>query len=823
MRRIPLLLLTLLTLLVLSPSPATADETITVTDVLLREVETAGLRARAIDPIERAICAGRWTPPRAGEPDRDGVVWQPASADPPGWIRDDRLRRAYAHATVTVDEPGVWLLEAMGYRGVYVDGELRTGNVYGYTDDWQPWQPAFDWARIPVRLAAGENELLFFGSRYGLMRARLVPVSAPLLLNADDVTRPDLVVGETVDTQAAIAVINATDRVITTATLVAALDGEEPVRVDVPVLPPYGVRKVGFAIAGTARDTVGTCEVALDLRLDGQAVDHAAVTLDVKQPHENRRVTFRSRIDGSVQYYGYLPPLAGPRPHAYEHGLVLSLHGAAVEAINQSGSHAPLTWAHVVAPTNRRPFGFNWEDWGRLDALEVLGLAWSEYDTDPDRTYLTGHSMGGHGSWHLATLYPDRFAAVGPSAGWVSFWSYRPDREPVDPSPLATMLERATLPSRTREFAPNLASMGVYVLHGLDDEVVSVEEARLMRRTLAPFHRDVDWHEQPGAGHWWDLSDAPGADCVAWAPMFDFFARHRRPWGHERRHAAFRTPNPAISAGTGGVFIAQQRRPFVTSSLDVAEDPARHRLDVTTGNVSVFHLDRPHVDLVVVDGDTLRTGEHAGGTIYFHRDDGWKIGRPAGLADQRHGARGGGFREAFGRHVQLVYGTRGTPAETAWALARARHDAEHLWYQGNASLDVIPDTAFEPGAEPDRNVILYGNADTHEDWPDLWTGDDLRVGSDALVIGDRELRGEGLGLLAVRPRPGSQLASVGIVAGTGLPGLLLTDRRPFLAPGVAYPDVTVFEDLGDGTVVRAAGFFSNAWTVAGGEFVWVDR
>ena len=24
--------------------------------------------------------------------------------------------------------------------------------------------------------------------------------------------------------------------------------------------------------------------------------------------------------------------------------------------------------AEVVAPTNRRPFGFDWQDWGRLDA-----------------------------------------------------------------------------------------------------------------------------------------------------------------------------------------------------------------------------------------------------------------------------------------------------------------------------------------------------------------------------------------------------------------------------------------------------------------------
>jgi hypothetical protein len=66
---------------------------------------------------------------------------------------------------------------------------------------------------------------------------------------------------------------------------------------------------------------------------------------------------------------------------------------------------------------------------------------------------------------------------------------------------------------------------------------------------------------------------------------------------------------------------------------------------------------------------------------------------------------------------------------------------------------------------------------------------------------------------------------VAVIGGTGLPGCRLTDRRPYLAPGVAYPDVTVLQDRHDaaGTVVRAAGFLGPAWTVAGGELVWDDR
>jgi len=75
----------------------------------------------------------------------------------------------------------------------------------------------------------------------------------------------------------------------------------------------------------------------------------------------------------------------GSEPRA----LVLSLHGAAVQALNQVNSYARKDWCHIVAPTNRRPYGFDWEDWGRLDALEVLEHARKRLGTDPRRTYLT--------------------------------------------------------------------------------------------------------------------------------------------------------------------------------------------------------------------------------------------------------------------------------------------------------------------------------------------------------------------------------------------------------------------------------------------------
>ena len=83
---------------------------------------------------------------------------------------------------------------------------------------------------------------------------------------------------------------------------------------------------------------------------------------------------------------------------------------------------------------------------------------------------------------------------------------------------------------------------------------------------------------------------------------------------------------------------------------------------------------------------------------------------PSERSAQKGPQRYGPFKEVFRNHVVLVYGTHGTAEENAWALARARYDAETFWYRGNGSIDVLSDRTFNPAHELDRNVVLYGNA-----------------------------------------------------------------------------------------------------------------
>jgi predicted peptidase len=68
-----------------------------------------------------------------------------------------------------------------------------------------------------------------------------------------------------------------------------------------------------------------------------------------------------------------------------------------------------------------------WAD-NRHALITLVDWALANYRVDAARIYLTGLSMGGRGTWDMATLYPNRFAAVAPICGWGDGLFGYPDR-----------------------------------------------------------------------------------------------------------------------------------------------------------------------------------------------------------------------------------------------------------------------------------------------------------------------------------------------------------------------------------------------------------
>lgn len=794
-----------------SPLTAHADEQPAITSVLRLDRVGVGRRSTVnTDAIEYQVATGSFVSPKEGDevtaPDGSVHQWEAMPVGEGGGYGP--IGGGWAYATVVAESDSIWMLKGNGYRHVYVNGEPRVGDLYG-----------LGIVSLPIRLKEGENTFLFKAGRGGFSLEFAEP-PADVFLETRDSTLPDYVRGDTSEVFAGILISNATDRWLSGLTVRAGL-GDAETSTEVSILPPLATKKIPVRLppcpAGDDESVRVRLEIVCDETMIGEPIDLSISVRDANQKHSR---TFISGIDGSVQYFGVTPPSdATVESPSESKSLLLTLHGASVEGRGQSNAYAPKENMYIVAPTNRRPFGFDWEDWGRIDAIEVLDIASELFNADSARVYLSGHSMGGHGTWTIGAYHAGRFAAIAPSAGWRDFWSYGGGAEYDTDTEMGRLLDRAANASRTLLMEHNYFDLGVYILHGDADDNVPVDQARFMRDQLADSHDNFGYYEQPGAGHWW------GNRCVDWPPIFAMFDYAR--FDPAANRVDFTTVDPGIASTRAWVTIEQQIIAREASRVVAEYDAKDHVVHVEPSNVASLSLDlsvfvsddQPEAPSVQIAGmDEAMTGSHF---ISVYGSN-WVAGdaNPA----EKSPARNGPFKDALRHDMLAVVGTAGTPEENAWALAKARYDAESFWYRGNGSIDIVRDTDFDPSAEPDRSVILYGNASSNEAWDALLGDSPIQMTSGGMSIDAVKADREDLALLMARPRSGSDSAMVAVIGGSGITGMRTTDQFPFVTSGVHYPDWFIAEPkiyLNADAGVVGAGFFELDWLI-GNDFVIRD-
>ncbi len=741
----------------LPASSATMPQPLTVTGWVMA-IPGSG----APDLVSPALIAGTFVPPKDGE-QAYGLTWKATKVDDKGAFGPfgNQSNTAWLVVVPAVGSTTRVVSRVDNVWRAWAGKKRFPGDLYGHGK-----------ARVPIRLDPG---VVFAARVRGGRKVRLAmeETERMLILNHRDMTPPHLRVGHDDSDWLGVPLLNLGDEsAVEVRARVMEDDRWKGSQVVWPAAAPLATTHIGFRLVPKAAWTEEDKDVEVTLRLEVEGMKSAyeqTVKLPLTAADKPYRQTFRSPVDRSIQYYGVHPPKNYNPKTSY--ALALSLHGAGVQAIGQAKSYGAKDWLYLVAPTNRRPFGFDWEEWGHLNGLAALDDAIARFGIDTTRVYVTGHSMGGHGTWQFGVHHAGRFAVIGPSAGWDSFYTYGGSGKPSGP------FARARAHSDTSSFIQNVADRGVYVIHGTADNNVPWSEGLKMHGKAAGVAKDVHKHWEKGAGHWWNGDKAEGADCVDWPPLFDLMKN--RQLDPVELSFRFQSPGPWYTDRYSFARIRSAESPLQDCVVQSIFDGAT--VKVSTKNVRTLEI----------DGAALRSkgpmSIDVDGKVYQLPDGPLVIGPTDGKRPGVHGP----FNQVMHRPWCWVW-----PDGAAEYRDFAAYLSTHWAIIGNGSACALPASALKDSIAKSHNLIHLGRTPDKAGAPVWASWDDKGVSLGGKGFDNAAMQliwdaGDRLGAAIVAP-PGKRR--------------LLYSLVPFSSRS-GMPDFIIFRETG----LAAAGNFDATW------------
>lgn len=192
------------------------------------------------------------------------------------------------------------------------------------------------------------------------------------------------------------------------------------------------------------------------------------------QPDRQKSAQLNTQVDVQMSYLLYLP-----KDYEQQESwpLLLFLHGSGergddLELVKKhgppkliaAGKDFPFVVVSPQCPKDRR--------WEPIELVALLNDLSDKYKIDHDRIYVTGLSMGGFGTWQLASYAPDRLAAIAPiCGGGEKYW------------------------------AKQFAHLPVWAFHGAKDTGVPLERSQVMIDELKKNGGNPKLTVYPEAGH----------------------------------------------------------------------------------------------------------------------------------------------------------------------------------------------------------------------------------------------------------------------------------------------------------------------------------
>jgi predicted esterase len=208
---------------------------------------------------------------------------------------------------------------------------------------------------------------------------------------------------------------------------------------------------------------------------------------------------YHSTVDASVQPYAVtFPAKYGEEKKKWRVDVVLHGRNTSLTEVSFLRQHdgakpAPKDLGYVQIDIYGR--GNNAYRWaGETDVYEVLDhflkteqVLGRAQSLDLNRIVLRGFSMGGAGTWHLGLHQPDRWAVIGPGAGFTTTKGYVAKfPEPLTPTQEATLHIYDAV-----DYAENAADVPVVAYAGAEDKQLqasrNIEEALKKSGLKAPF------------------------------------------------------------------------------------------------------------------------------------------------------------------------------------------------------------------------------------------------------------------------------------------------------------------------------------------------
>ena len=215
---------------------------------------------------------------------------------------------------------------------------------------------------------------------------------------------------------------------------------------------------------------------------------------------------YRSSDNKLVPYRVYVPQSydgTSPKP------LVVMLHGPlGDEHYFFSGLFDPVTIkgeadrrGYILAGVNGGGRFANYSGASQEDVFEVINAVSREYRIAADRIFLMGHSLGGFGTWLVASSNPERFAAIAALSGG----------PPAQGDALAGLLEK-------------LKGVPAMIIHGAHDGIAPVQLSRAIMASAQKAGLKVTYLEVPDGDH-------TSVVASTFPAVMDFFEKIVKPTG----------------------------------------------------------------------------------------------------------------------------------------------------------------------------------------------------------------------------------------------------------------------------------------------------